>query len=277
MVNGPGIVAGREGRVVQDPRVPISLRRPGGPQSPAAIADAQSRNLAQKYGLQPPGSPGSSEQRVLVITDLPDSQQPTISTARNMWANLNPDQLKQVAGVMDRFYGKGRWSISGGAGKAGIEGFWNKAIDVSLSARALNRRVYVMDAFENVLKNAEELGLAPGGRSGGGGGAPRITETVNLTDPGTAQLLVDQALEQYLGRKASEAELKQFRRSLARAERGSPTRIDIEGSRQTTSGGFNPAAFAQQFARGQEGAAEYQVATTFLDEFMNALGPRVEL
>jgi len=98
-----------------------------------------------------------------------------------------------------------------------------------------------------------------------------------LTDPGTAETLINQALQQYLGRQASDIEIKQFRKALRKAERKSPTEVDIEGTTQITKGGFNAATFAQQYAEGMEGAAEYQAATTFLDSFIDSLGAKVDV
>lgn len=268
--------AGQERAVRQDPRVPQYLRPPAN-----KVGQSRQEYLAAKHGVPAPGAPNASEERVLIWEGVPRGEQPTVSTALNMWANLPKPILKEVTDNMNKAYGEGRWSLFGGPGKPGIKGFWEQAVNISRAEAARGNTVSVRGAFNNLFANAEALGISARGAGasggGGGGGAPRITETVNLTDPGTAQLLVDQALEQYLGRKASEQEVKKFRRALAKAERGAPTRIDIEGSRQTTSGGFNPAAFAQEFARGMEGSAEYQTATTFLDEFMSALGPRVEL
>jgi hypothetical protein len=121
------------------------------------------------------------------------------------------------------------------------------------------------------------------GSSGSGSGSS-FRSTVNLTDPGTAKILVDQALTQYLGRKASEQEINEFRKALTAQEMSNPNTVQAgttttkKGKKTTSSaslvqgGGFNPQAFAEQYALGQEGAAEYQAATTFLDTFMNSLG-----
>jgi hypothetical protein len=43
-----------------------------------------------------------------------------------------------------------------------------------------------------------------------------------------------------------------------------------------TTGGFNPSTFAEDYAQGMEGAAEFQAATTYLDAFINALRPVVQ-
>lgn len=214
--------------------------------------------------------PGGNPDRVIWFADVPDSQQPTVDEAKLLYASLPEEQAKQVRQRMDAYYGEGRWNASY------LENFLGRAVDISAAALKRGERVPVINALDQVLANfATEQG--GGGAGGGGGGAPRITATINLTDPGTAETLIDQALQGYLGRKASEKEIAQFRKALTKAEMGAPRESDIEGTTQITSGGFNPSTFAQQYAEGMEGAAEYQAATTFLDAFIDSLGARVDV
>lgn len=251
------------------------------PRPPMRVTPAQPNQataLAQKYGLQQTMA-GADEERVFMFADLPDLEQPTVFTAKNMWANLPKQAFNQVTDLMNRYYGEGRWSLSGGAGKPGVKGFWEMAVDVTRAQANLGKRVPVIQAFDQILANSTAAGLTPGGTraGGGGGGGPRVTQTINLTDPGTAETLIDQALQQYLGRRASNDEVRKFRKALTRAEMESPRAADIEGETQITRGGFNPATFAQEYAEGMEGVAEYQAATTFLDSFIESLGARVDV
>lgn len=128
--------------------------------------------------------------------------------------------------------------------------------------------------------NADTKGSGPSGS----GPSSNIDSTVTLTDPGTAQTLVDQALEQYLGRKANDKETATFRKALAAAQMANPqvTQSATSGGTNSTSstlrsGGFNPQTFAEEWALGQKGAGEYQAATTFLDTFMGSLGNPMEV
>ena len=43
----------------------------------------------------------------------------------------------------------------------------------------------------------------------------------------------------------------------------------------TTTGGFDPAVFAEEYAQGQEGAGEYKAATSLLDTFIKSIGAKV--
>lgn len=106
-----------------------------------------------------------------------------------------------------------------------------------------------------------------GGRGGGagGGGGPRAV--VNLTNPQDAEVLVDNALTQYLGRQADPEELQAFLKVLNRQERKNPVVV----SRSGQTGGVNPQLIAQEFAAAQPEAAETQAATTYMSWMVDAL------
>lgn len=250
--------------------IPPSLRRPSAPAS-ATAPDANATALAKKLGLtlkpQDNTDPKvwvSDEQR-----DIDPAQWPTLSQFINTgFANMSDRMAKEVFGKMDKYYSRGGWGIEY------VQGFLEKAARISADSVTRGEPIPVIDALDNLLRQAQEAGVSLGG---GKGGRSKPTKAVRLTDPETAQVVIDQALQQYLGRKASNDEVTAFRKALGAAERGAPTEVEISGDTAITKGGFNPAAFAQQYAEGMEGAAEYQAATTFLDAFIGAIGPRVEL
>lgn len=121
---------------------------------------------------------------------------------------------------------------------------------------------------------------APGGSGSGG---PKTTtstsRSVSLTDNDTAHAVLDQALSTYLGRRASEDELSSFVNSLHKHERKNArvtTTTATTGGGSTSSssvtrGGSNSQQYAVDYARAQEGSAEYQAATDFMDEFISAI------
>lgn len=117
--------------------------------------------------------------------------------------------------------------------------------------------------------------LEESGQGRGGGGGP--TKAVNLTDPGSAKQLMNQALQQYLGRDATPRELRKFVDALNAAEMRNPQQQVVSGSTAVSMGGFNPATFAQDYAAGMEGAGEFQAVTAGLDNFINALANPVEV
>jgi hypothetical protein len=126
--------------------------------------------------------------------------------------------------------------------------------------------------------------LAAGGGGGGGGGAKYGTTTdrstvVPDTDPDTAKTLVNQALSTYLGKEASPEQLQRFIANLQQHESANPsvtsrTTTTSPGgsvSSQKSTGGINAQQYAADWARAQEGSAEYQAATTYMDAFMKAV------
>ena len=128
-------------------------------------------------------------------------------------------------------------------------------------------------------------GVAGGG--GGGGGVSRstsVTESIDISNPTSARALVDRALTEYLGRRATGNEYASFRQALNAAERKAPSRtksssVSSRGgggastmTKTISMGGIDRGRFAEEWAMSQEGAAEYAAATTVLDTFMKMLG-----
>jgi hypothetical protein len=206
---------------------------------------------------------------------------------------LSNNAKAQLRQQMDGLYGKGVWKESW------IAKAYNRGLQASAYAYAnMGTRVTAIDATAQLLAGDASNGLAPDGsstgKSGGGGGysgpvttAQRAT-SVNLTDPMSARKLVDDALETYLGRRATASEQEKFLSSLNKGERKSPsvtTQVSTttpQGAGMTSvesnvesKGGFNPSVFAEEFARGQQGAGEYQAATSLLDTFIDSLKARV--
>ena len=133
----------------------------------------------------------------------------------------------------------------------------------------------------------EKSGPYMQGLGTGDGGAAQptrgVVETVNFTDPGTAKTVLDQALKQYLGRTATTKELSQFKKALMSVQEDMPsvttTDTDLvtekgeltQKTRQTGQSPMNVQSFAQAWAQGQEGSAEYQAATDLMDSFISAI------
>lgn len=136
-------------------------------------------------------------------------------------------------------------------------------------------KVTPLDASIQAIESWNKLIGGPGG--GGGGGAAAPTKAVNLTDPGTAKTLLNQALESYLGKKASPKEVDTFLKALNVQEMKNPTDTTIQNGMVVRSGGFNPATFAEDYAAGMEGAGEFKAATSLLDTFIGSLANPVRV
>jgi len=137
--------------------------------------------------------------------------------------------------------------------------------------------------FHGGYLNPDGTPKAGSGGAGGGGGGPSHTvstqESVNLSNPENARSFLDSALGQHLGRKPTLEEYKTFKNALNADERRNPSETisvnDSSSGRSNTktmsTGGTSSQQFADEYAAGQEGAAEYQVATKYLDVFQKAI------
>lgn len=107
--------------------------------------------------------------------------------------------------------------------------------------------------------------------------------SVTLTDPDTARMVVNTALEAYLGKSATPEQEAEFMKALKQHEKKS-ARVTTQTGTTTTSpggsvsstssmtrGGSNSQQFAADWAMSQEGSAEFRAATDYMDAFMNAL------
>lgn len=152
---------------------------------------------------------------------------------------------------------------------------------------AYNQKAGIPTSVEDILERWKKGGLPEnirkyinGGGSGSGGAFSNVNRVVSLTDEGTARQVLNRALTGYLGREATDMENKMFLKALNVQEKANPTTTTTKGytdgsrnttQNQTVEGGFSRDDFAERFARSQEGYAEYQAATTYLDAFINAL------
>ena len=134
---------------------------------------------------------------------------------------------------------------------------------------------------ESLLRKWGKSGYPNTGGGSGGGGGPFTTTNrqIQMTDAGSARQIVNGALTRYLGREATDIEQRAFLKALNVREEENATVSVTKGNRSgqnttsttETTGGFNRDDFAEQFSKSQEGYAEYQTATTYLDAFIESL------
>lgn len=215
-----------------------------------------------------------------------------VADARYMMYTLAPEARKRLNNATTAYFGHSRWAPSW------QDGVWEQAIQVSANSVAYGNKgdwVDPVTAFNFVINDmAMAGGGAAGSASGTGGGgysgpttSTQVSKSENLTNPSTARSLIKQSLTSYLGRDATDDEQNSFLKALNTAEKRSPsvtksvsTTTPGVGTSRTESetssrGGFNPSTFAEEYAQGQEGAAEFQAATNLLDTFIGSLGARV--
>lgn len=206
----------------------------------------------------------------------------------------DPDRYKWVVAAMKQAGVLGERATS----FASIQAVWSDLVKTAADdyeANGMSRRADVFTLLADLA--AAGPGTGPdgggGGDDGGGGGyggtstSTAFDQDLTLTNPDNAKTLANAALSQYLGRDAKPAELKQFLAALNAHERANPRTQQstvtqtVGGSAQNSSttrssstvsaGGVNPQQFAEDWAREQEGTAEYTAATKYLNTFMSAI------
>ena len=196
-----------------------------------------------------------------------------IDVVKSNWPMLSAEASKQVRRDAQDYAG---WKNPVPLDR--MEGFYSTLVDIAhLAKTQFGENVTPLTAYAwYARKFGKKLGSAAGGSaaggsSGGGGGPAAPTKRINLTDPDTANGLVDNALEQYLGRRANNQEQDAFRKALRKAEMKNPVSAEIVGDTAVTKGGVSPSVRAEEFAMAQEGSAEYQAGTTYYDAFISAI------
>jgi hypothetical protein len=204
-----------------------------------------------------------------------------ISSAKKRLDILMPDERNRLQSIMDSTYGKGKWKYSD------LTSGWSDAVDSSANYFAsYDEKITVFDAFERLAQVRAANGLTMGNKvtaDGAGGTSTQVQKTVRITDPSTARGLIDQTLNNYLGRNATGDEQAAFIKALTAQEKANPTITKqttttsgkASSISSTTTGGFDPATFAKEYAAGTEGAGEFQAATSLLDSFIGAIGAKV--
>ena len=256
---------------------PAAPRTPGMPPLTGGATPARGKNSLPPQILNPNGNAYIwNENGVPVLQE--------VGTVKKYIDILPPDKMDYLVKTMDSAYGKGNWKYSD------VVSGWGDAADMSASYMSINGSyVSVFDTFARLAQMRASNGLTMGGRvaTGGGGAGGPVTSTqtsIRLTDPTTARGLVDSALNNYLGRNATDKEREAFRKALNMKEQAAPTvtqqTTTPTGKRSsstvsTTTGGFDPATFAKEYAAGVEGAGEFQAATSLLDSFIQAIGAKI--
>lgn len=224
-------------------------------------------NLNSRFGLQPSQVPANA-QTALVPIGKDARGNPIIvpaDMAKSLWPQMNKKDMNKLLNKVQQYYptwkGNPDW----------VEGFVGRLIDYSSANYMINGvDTPYMDTLDSFLATTRErYGPDLGTGGGGGGGAP--TAVVNLTDPGTAKQLINQSLQNYLGRRATNRELRKFVDALNEAEMGAPRTQGVSGGVAVTAGGFNPATFAEDYAMGMEGSGEFQAVTNYLNAFIGSL------
>lgn len=145
--------------------------------------------------------------------------------------------------------------------------FYNALIEAEKRRTELATVIDVPDRFEFIA------GLATEGDGGDGG--PSVTESLTLITDEKAKTLIDAVIQDQLGRKANDAEIKRYTRLVQKAQKKSPTVTTTtrtgDRARVVTTGGFDAGQYLLDRVSGtDEGKANKVLG--FYETFMRALG-----
>lgn len=150
---------------------------------------------------------------------------------------------------------------------------WNAFVDASVNTG--QTPFQIADAWAAANQSGAQKPPENNGPGGGPSYGPFRNTDVTLTSKSQAEGLVDQALQRYLGRDATDKERKKFLALLNEQQMDNPTVVEgatsAGGTSSVRSGGVDPAQVATDFAQSRKDYSEYQAATTYLDAFMDAI------
>lgn len=178
----------------------------------------------------------------------------TMDAATNFWWVMPNETRAQYIQKMEQAYGTRITS-----GPQAFNMYTGVVRQAASFQKAMNEKI----SIDQILDQSISMNLSKGGGAGAGG----YSKVVDLTNPADAQVLVNNSLNQYLGRDATDEERDVFLKTLNQVERESPI-ITTPSSR---TGGTNPQQVAKEFALSQDTAAEEAVNTTYMNWMAEAL------
>lgn len=206
------------------------------------------------------------------------------------------DPLLKIADVMWRFY---RWSDKQ------VQALAEKLTQAGLLPGANVTRDTVWDAYRTILMEGAQQYAAnkdkaptiqqllnkymknPVGEAGEAAKPKQYTQSaVNFTDPTAARQLLQTTLTDQLGRAPTEAEESAFTAALHESQKANPNKTKYTLNEETgqydtsvASGGVDVGGFAAGYAQDdpalQKERGAYQMATTYMDGLMAAVGATV--
>lgn len=150
--------------------------------------------------------------------------------------------------------------------------FYNALLEAEKRRAELATIIDVPNRFDFIAGLAQE-GIAEG--VGAGAGGPTVFESVQVSTPEETRVIIDAVVQDQLGRKATEAELKRYTKMVRKLQKTSPTVTTVTTSgkvqRRTTTGGFDAGKYLVDEISGTDEAKANRVLG-FYETFMRALG-----
>lgn len=264
----------------------VGQNRPMGPtvQAPAGgatgdgVDPALASALAQVLGNEDQDS-GSS--RLTNVVLLPTGQayysagkgglankQYSTDQAYAYFLNMSDDERESLQKTYDAF-GK-KWNFQS------PKSMWGAFVQASVNTGYTPWQIMQSQAASGAqTPGTDPAGTGPSGGGGGSAGGPFTNVSVGLTNEFDARSLVDTALNNYLGRDATDRERERFWKQLNQKQAANPTvRSGVTGPggmSDVQSGGFGAEQFAEDFAKSRKDYAETQASTTAMDLIKKAL------
>jgi hypothetical protein len=172
----------------------------------------------------------------------------TMDVASNFWFKIDNATRAEYIKKMEEAYGtritSAPQALNQWKGLIQTVGAYEKALGDKISP-------------DQILDQFISMNIA---KATGGGGASGYSKVVDLTNPDDAQVLVNNSLNQYLGRDATDDERDVFLKTLNAVERKNP----IVTTPSSRSGGTNEQQVAKEFALSRDTAAEDAVNSTYM-------------
>lgn len=141
-------------------------------------------------------------------------------------------------------------------------------IKANLDFTTTYSRLYPGSKFTDYLTTISDSGA-------GGAGGTRVSKSVRLSDPTTAEALVTAVMQDQVGRGPNKAELKRYTQALQKAQAAAPTTTVTTGGPTTstsqTTGGINEQQFLINEIAGTD-EAKAQKVKSYYDVFKQAIG-----
>ena len=183
-----------------------------------------------------------------------------IDTAQQFYYSMSDTYKSEWIGELERQLG---WDV-GKRPQTGQD-YWNSYVTRTAAYnKATNSSISPMELIRMENDQLERLGKLPGPKGGGAGGSSTV---VNLTNPSDAVIVVNNALQQYLGRDATQEESDAFLATLNQIERKNPVRT----TPSSRTGGVNPNEVAKEVAMADENYAETAVNSTYMGWLLDAI------
>lgn len=236
----------------------------GTPSTPASTGNPIIDELAAAFGIDPSKLKGEDEYTPVLISLSMDPVKP--DEAKDWY------QAQQVGNTPVWQQIKKDLEPLGLKSNSDILSALNAGVDYTQNKYATVGPAGAASPFEFIMAQ-------PPKEKSGGGPFSQTQTNVNLSSESEATQIADAAFQNQIGRMVTQPEADEFQQALNIMQRQNPTKSVTKGyssggsttSTSTTSGGFDPAIFARDWARSQDDYAESFAASTFMRVLDQAL------